>query len=89
MTFIHALSNNLLQGALGFELWSMSDHILFDNLLVTDSLQQAEEWATDSFDIKRIKLDKQAVSINTTYFALFFSHKAILSSNIDTLTRMN
>jgi hypothetical protein len=39
----------------------MSDHILFDNLLVTDSLLQAEEWAADSFDIKRIKLDKQAV----------------------------
>ncbi|KAF4518693.1 hypothetical protein B566_EDAN002729, partial [Ephemera danica] len=61
-------------GALGFELWSMSDHILFDNLLVTDSLLQAEEWAADSFDIKRIKLDKQAESLVTRLMAYTTEH---------------
>jgi calnexin len=50
------------QGAVGFELWTMSDDILFDNLLITDSLITAEQWSADSFDIKTIKLDKQAVS---------------------------
>ncbi|XP_059483645.1 calnexin isoform X2 [Neocloeon triangulifer] len=47
-------------GAVGFELWSMSDNIMFDNLIITDSLIVAEQYAADSFDIKRIKLDKQA-----------------------------
>ncbi|CAB3374588.1 Hypothetical predicted protein [Cloeon dipterum] len=47
-------------GAVGFELWSMSDSILFDNIIITDSLIVAEQYAADSFDIKRLKLDKQA-----------------------------
>jgi calnexin len=50
------------QGAIGFELWTMSDNILFDNIIITDSLIVAEQYAADSFDIKRLKLDKQAVS---------------------------
>jgi hypothetical protein len=40
----------------------MSDNILFDNIIITDSLIVAEQYAADSFDIKRFRLDKQAVS---------------------------
>jgi len=40
----------------------MSDNILFDNIIITDSLIVAEQYASDSFDIKRFRLDKQAVS---------------------------
>eukprot|EP00095_Tigriopus_kingsejongensis_P004406 snap_masked-scaffold93_size381549-processed-gene-2.11 protein:Tk04406 transcript:snap_masked-scaffold93_size381549-processed-gene-2.11-mRNA-1 annotation:"hypothetical protein DAPPUDRAFT_304937" len=44
-------------GAFGIELWSMSDDIYFDNLLVTDSLDIAQSWAADTFDLKVQKLD--------------------------------
>ena len=40
------------QGALGLELWSMSDDILFDNFLITDDPQVAEEYAAISWEIK-------------------------------------
>lgn len=39
-------------GAVGLELWSMSSDIYFDNLLVTDSLQIADTWAADTYDLK-------------------------------------
>jgi len=45
-------------GAVGIELWSMSNDIYFDNILVTDSLEQANAWAQQTFDIKVSKLDK-------------------------------
>ncbi|TRY71728.1 hypothetical protein TCAL_03416 [Tigriopus californicus] len=44
-------------GAVGIELWSMSDDIYFDNLLITDSLDIAKEWSADTFDLKVQKLD--------------------------------
>ncbi|XP_046395404.1 calnexin-like isoform X2 [Ischnura elegans] len=44
--------------AVGFELWSMSDLILFDNILVTDDLAVADQWAADTFDLKKKKLDQ-------------------------------
>ncbi|KAL8617206.1 hypothetical protein ACOMHN_014376 [Nucella lapillus] len=39
-------------GALGLELWSMSDDILFDNFLITDDLEVAGEFAAASWEIK-------------------------------------
>nr|KAG5692180.1 hypothetical protein BaRGS_008726 [Batillaria attramentaria] len=38
--------------ALGLELWSMSDDILFDNFLITDDLDVASDFAADSWEIK-------------------------------------
>jgi len=38
--------------AVGFELWSMSGDILFDNILITDNTNEAEAFAADTFDIK-------------------------------------
>nr|CAD7573989.1 unnamed protein product [Timema californicum] len=48
--------------AVGIELWSMSDNILFDNIIITDDLSVAARWAADTFQIKRQKFDKDGVS---------------------------
>lgn len=53
----------MLQGAVGFEIWSMSPNILFDNLIITDDLGVAEVYAGKTFDLKRKKIDKDSVSI--------------------------
>ncbi|XP_012287295.1 calnexin isoform X2 [Orussus abietinus] len=42
--------------AVGFELWSMSPDILFDNILVTDNEEVAEKWAEDTFEVRRTKI---------------------------------
>ncbi|XP_076446749.1 calnexin-like isoform X2 [Babylonia areolata] len=39
-------------GALGLELWSMSDDIMFDNFLIADDIKVAEEFAAASWEIK-------------------------------------
>jgi len=39
-------------GAIGLELWSMSDDILFDNFIITDDRDAAEKWAADTWAIK-------------------------------------
>jgi len=40
----------------------MSNEILFDNIIITDNEDHAFEWATQTYDLKRKHLDKQAVS---------------------------
>lgn len=52
----------LLQSAVGIELWSMSKDILFDNLLITDDIIVAQEWASVTYDLKRKQLDLESVS---------------------------
>ncbi|GBP07453.1 Calnexin [Eumeta japonica] len=49
--------------AVGFELWSMSPMLLFDNLIITDDPAVAEEWARQSFEIKRAKLSRDSASL--------------------------
>ncbi|XP_065574573.1 calnexin-like isoform X1 [Artemia franciscana] len=44
-------------GAVGIEVWSMSDNILFDNVIVTDEKDVADQWAAATFDIKRELVD--------------------------------
>ncbi|XP_017849363.1 calnexin isoform X2 [Drosophila busckii] len=39
--------------AVGLELWSMSSDLLFDNLIITDDVDVARDFAANSFDIKR------------------------------------
>lgn len=51
--------------AIGFELWSMSSDILFDNLVITDDEDLANEWAEKTFNLKKQQLEKQAVSVLT------------------------
>lgn len=42
----------MCQSALGFELWSVSADILFDNIIITDEKRVAEDWAEQSWVIK-------------------------------------
>lgn len=57
-----------MQSAVGIELWSMSSDILFDNIVVTDDESSADEWAAQTYDLKRKHLDKQAVSVYPRYY---------------------
>lgn len=50
------------QGAIGLELWSMSDNILFDNIIITDDKMVSEQWAAETFDLKRNLVDRDQVS---------------------------
>lgn len=49
--------------AVGFELWSMSPMLLFDNLIITDDLAVAEEWAQNTFALKRAKISRDSDSV--------------------------
>jgi len=49
--------------AVGLELWSMSNMILFDNIIITDDETVADNWAAETFDLKRRKLDKDGESL--------------------------
>merc|ERR1719315_530084 len=40
-------------GGVGLELWSMSDDLYFDNLLLTDNVALADAFARETFDLKR------------------------------------
>nr|AIF71174.1 calnexin [Penaeus japonicus] len=44
--------------AVGLELWSMSDNILFDNIVVTDNVAEAYQFAQETFDLKVMKIEK-------------------------------
>lgn len=52
-----------LQSAVGFEIWSMSSDILFDNIIITEEIAIADKWAADTFDKKRQKISKDSVSL--------------------------
>jgi len=41
--------------AVGLELWSMSDEIMFDNFIITDDKVVADEWAADTWELKRVQ----------------------------------
>ncbi|CAH1100605.1 unnamed protein product [Psylliodes chrysocephalus] len=49
--------------AIGFELWSMSQDILFDNIIITEDITIADKWAADTFDKKRQKIAKDSESL--------------------------
>lgn len=49
--------------AVGLELWSMSNMILFDNFIITDDQAVADTWAAETFYLKRRKLDKDGESL--------------------------
>jgi len=50
------------QAAVGLELWSMSNGILFDNFIVTDSKRVADQWAADSWRLKQSEESAASVS---------------------------
>ncbi|XP_053599766.1 calnexin isoform X2 [Plodia interpunctella] len=49
--------------AVGFELWSMSPMLLFDNLIVTDDVAVAEHWALQTFSLKKAKISRDSDSV--------------------------
>lgn len=50
-------------GAVGLELWSMSDNIFFDNMIITDDKAVADQWAADTYDLKWNLIDKEQESV--------------------------
>lgn len=42
----------VFQDAIGLELWSMTDDIVFDNFLITDDKVSAEKWTEQTFQVK-------------------------------------
>lgn len=50
-------------GAIGLELWSMSENILFDNILIADNKVLADRIASETWDLKRRKADRDAEGI--------------------------
>ncbi|XP_008215933.1 calnexin isoform X2 [Nasonia vitripennis] len=42
--------------AVGFELWSMSPDILFDNIIVTDDEIVAQKWAEQTFEVRKQRI---------------------------------
>lgn len=49
--------------AIGFELWSMSPDIYFDNIIITDDEEVAKKWADESFEIRRVKIAEESWTI--------------------------
>lgn len=40
----------------------MSNNILFDNIIITEDITVAEDWAAETFNKKRLKIHKESVS---------------------------
>lgn len=49
--------------SVGFEIWSMSKDILFDNLIITDDREVADQWAAETFEKKQLKIAKDSESV--------------------------
>lgn len=45
-------------GAVGIEIWTMSDNVYFDNILITESIEEAKQFADATFKLKQNKLNK-------------------------------
>jgi len=54
-------------GAIGLELWSMSDNILFDNFIITDDKSIADAFAAESWELKHVH-ELQAASGGWLYY---------------------
>lgn len=39
----------------------MSKDILFDNIIITDDVNEADSWAAQTYDLKRKQLDQESV----------------------------
>ncbi|VVC32425.1 Concanavalin A-like lectin/glucanase domain,Calreticulin/calnexin, conserved [Cinara cedri] len=50
-------------GAIGFELWSISDKIYFDNIIITDDEAQSTTWAENSWSLKKKNLSHKSESV--------------------------
>lgn len=55
--------------AVGFELWSVSSKIMFDNIIITDDDHVAKQFATVTFDKKIINIEKSADTLLSQFVA--------------------
>lgn len=51
----------VLQGAVGIEIWTMSENVYFDNILITESLDEAKQFAEATFKQKLSKRSNDKV----------------------------
>ncbi|XP_047357279.1 calnexin isoform X1 [Vespa velutina] len=49
--------------AIGFELWSMSPDIIFDNILITDNEDVAKKWSDETFEVRRVKIAEESETL--------------------------
>ena len=63
------------QGGVGIELWTMTEDILFDNIYVGHSVEDAKALAVETFEIKKVReaeldkaLEKEAEAAETSSF---------------------
>jgi calnexin len=56
--------------------------ILFDNIIITDDKTVADNWAAETFDFKRRKLDKDGVS-GTSLVICVNDEKSILETSVN------
>ena len=46
---------DVLQGAVGLELWSMTDNIVFDNFIISDNFTVVEDFAAITWEMKNLQ----------------------------------
>ncbi len=56
------------QGAIGLELWSMTDGILFDNFILTDDRDVAQHYAEQTWAVKQVE-ERASSSGVSIYFS--------------------
>merc|ERR1712029_648760 len=45
-------------GGIGFEIWQVKSGTIFDNILVTDDVREAEKFAKETFDVTKVEEKK-------------------------------
>jgi hypothetical protein len=68
------------KGGVGIELWTMTDDILFDNIYVGHSIDDAKAFAAETFDVKKPlekATDKDALDDSEDLEALTFTENPI------------
>lgn len=50
-------------GAVGLEIWTMTDQVLFDNFIITDDEALLEEWTSQTYEKKKIAIDRDSEGV--------------------------
>ena len=64
---------SIFQHALGLELWSMTDHIIFDNFLVTDDKEVHSSWVAQTWEKKSTAETYSSGGVRLSSLCLLFS----------------
>uniref|UniRef100_A0A4Q8K1V8 U85-Liphistoxin-Lth1a_1 n=1 Tax=Liphistius thaleban TaxID=1905330 RepID=A0A4Q8K1V8_9ARAC len=60
--------------AVGFELWSMVEGIMFDNVIITDDMYVADQWAAETFSLKKELADRETDNMLVRLFKYTNKH---------------